>query len=362
MTSLDEPVSAARPRPLGVVINPASGRDARRLFARAMSSSPESKRNQVERILVGAAAAGVQKVVLVRDPFRIGDAAVEALGVDLEVDLRDIGASCHPRDTVKAVELMRDAGCGALAVLGGDGTSRIVASTWPDAAILPLSTGTNNVFPMMIEATVAGAAAGLVAAGVVSLEEATTRTKVARVEIDGEKSDLALIDAAHMVGDSTGNLLPFEPALMRTLVLARAEPAAVGLSSIGGLLEPCGIDDDFGVVVHIAPPGHGHALLAPISPGLYRPVSVAEVRRIALGERIEIVGPGLLAFDGDRERALRDGQRAAIRIERDGPRVIDPSRTLRAAAMAGAYRGRPHWHDHRDDAPAHHEHTGKDCC
>ena len=108
--------------------------------------------------------------------------------------------------------------------------------------------------------------------------------------------------------------------------------------------------------------GSGHALLAPISPGLYRPVCVGEVRRIALGERIEIVGPGLLAFDGDRERALRDGQRAAIRIERDGPRVIDPSRTLRAAAMAGAYSGRAHWHDHRDDAPTHHEHSGKDCC
>lgn len=356
------PSSSSGPRPLGIVINPSSGRDARRLFARAMSSSPESKRNQVERILVGAAAAGVKRALLVRDPFRIGDAAVEALGVDLEIELRDIGASCHPRDTVTAVEWMRAEGCGALAVLGGDGTSRIVAATWPDAPILPLSTGTNNVFPLMIEATVAGAAAGLVAAGAVALDVAATRSKVARIEIEGEKPDLALIDAAHMVGDSTGNLLPFDPALLRTLVLARAEPAAVGLSSIGGLLEPCGLDDDFGVVVHTALDGGGRSLLAPISPGLYRPVAVGEVRRIALGERIEIRGPGLLAFDGDRERALRDGQRATIRIERDGPFVIDPARTLRAAALAGAYSGRAHWHDHRDDHPDRHEHSGPDCC
>ena len=68
------------------------------------------------------------------------------------------------------------------------------------------------------------------------------------------------------------------------------------------------------------------------------------------------------AFDGDRERALRDGQRAAIRIERDGPLVIDPARTLRAAAIAGAYSGRGHWHDHRDAPPPQHEHTGPDCC
>jgi len=343
------------PRPLGIVINPASGRDARRLFARAMSSSPESKRNQVERILVGAAAAGVRRAVLVRDPFRIAAAAVEALGVDIEIDLRDVGACGQARDTVRAVEAMREAGCGALAVLGGDGTSRLVASTWPDAAILPLSTGTNNVFPLMVEATIAGAAAGVVAAGRVAADEAGARAKVARIEIEDEKDDVALIDAAHMVGDSTGNLLPFEPALLRTLVLARAEPAAVGLSPIGGLLEPCGADDEFGVLVRTAPDGGGRPLLAPISPGLYRPVSIAEVRRLALGERVEVQGPGLLAFDGDRERRLRDGQRAAIRIERDGPFVIDPGRALRLAATRGVYVDRGHWHDHRDG-------SGFECC
>jgi hypothetical protein len=337
------------------VINPASGRDARRLFARAMSSSPESKRNQVERILVGAAAAGVRKAVLVRDPFRIANAAVEALGVDIEIDLLDVGACGRPRDTLRAVEAMRAGGCGALAVLGGDGTSRLVASVWADAPILPLSTGTNNVFPLMIEATVAGAAAGVVAAGRVGLAEAAVRAKVARVEIEDEKDDVALIDAAHMVGDSTGNLLPFDPALLRTLVLARAEPAAVGLSPIGGLLEPCSAEDDFGVVVRTAPDGGGRPLLAPISPGLYRPVSIGSVERLALGERVEVRGPGLLAFDGDRERRLYAGQRAAVRIERDGPFVIDPARALRLAAARGVYVDRTHWHDHRDDA-------GLDCC
>ncbi len=344
------------PRPLGVVVNPASGRDVRRLFARAGSSSPDDKRNQVERILVGAAAAGVRRAVLVSDPFRIADAAVAALGVDLEIDLRDIRASAHPRDTARAVEVMREAGCGALVVLGGDGTSRLVAGAWADAPILPLSTGTNNVFPWMVEATVAGAAAGVVASGRVGLAEAASRAKVARVEIEDEKDDVALIDAAHMVGDSTGNLMPFDPELLRTLVLARAEPAAVGLSPIGGLLEPCGRDDDFGVVVEAAPEADGRPLLAPISPGLYRRVHVGEVRRVALGERVEVEGPGLLAFDGDRERPLADGQRATLRIERDGPWVIDPARALRRAAERGSYTGELHWHDHRDDG------EGPDCC
>ncbi len=78
MTSTDP----AQKRPLGIIINPVSGRDARRLFARASPSSHESKRNQVERIIVGAAASGVERVLLVHDAFRIADSAVEALGVD----------------------------------------------------------------------------------------------------------------------------------------------------------------------------------------------------------------------------------------------------------------------------------------
>jgi hypothetical protein len=203
---------------------------------------------------------------------------------------------------------------------------------------------------------VAGAAAGLVAAGQVPVAEAARRAKLVRVQVEDEKEDLALIDAVHMVDDSTGNLLPFDPGKMRTLVLSRAIPSAVGMSPVGGLLEPCSADDDFGVVVEcVARGAEGRTLLAPISPGLYRPVRVGGYRRLALGERIAVEGPGLLAFDGDRERKLAPGRRAWLRVERDGPFVIDAETTLAAAARRGVYLDRPHWHDHRDDA-------GFDCC
>ena len=38
---------------LGIIANPMSGRDSRRLTARAESVSHESKRNQISRIVVG---------------------------------------------------------------------------------------------------------------------------------------------------------------------------------------------------------------------------------------------------------------------------------------------------------------------
>jgi hypothetical protein len=167
----------------------------------------------------------------------------------------------------------------------------------------------------------------------VSLEEVAERSKWVRVAIEGEPDDLALVDVAFLANDHVGNLMPFETDKLRALVLSRAEPAAIGMSPIGGLLQPVGASDDGGLEVRCdslnAP---GRRLLAPISAGLYRPVNVTGVRKIALGEPVELVGPGVLAFDGDRERRLADGQRAYARVERAGPYVIRIERALALAA------------------------------
>ena len=341
---------------VGILTNPMSGRDVRRLAARASTTTLEIKRDQVARAVVGAAAGGAERVVIVRDPFRISTHAVENLTLHLKVETLDVGAELRAGDSARAAQAMRDAGCGALVVLGGDGTNRVVARAWPDAPIVPLSTGTNNVFPVSVEATAAGAAAGLVAAERVPLAEASNVAKVVRVSVDGEPDDLALIDVVLLVGDGTGNLMPFEPERMRRIVLARAEPSAVGTSPIGGLLHPCRADDDFGVVVSCSGTGEGRRLLAPISPGLFRPVHVLDCRPVALGEATQFEGPGVLAFDGDRERRLAPGQRATLRVVRDGPRVIDVERTLEIAARAGLFVGRDHWHDGIDEM------GGVDCC
>ena len=73
--------------------------------------------------------------------------------------------------------------------MGGDGTNRIVANAWKEATIVPLSTGTNNVFPEPVEATLAGSAAGLVAAGRVAVDEVATRAKLVWVRTpDGREN------------------------------------------------------------------------------------------------------------------------------------------------------------------------------
>lgn len=330
------------PSTIGILANPAAGRDVRRLAARASVSTLESKRDQVARAAVGALAAGVRRIAVLREPHRVSVGALESLAVDVEVEALDVGARLSAEDTRRAARRMRDLGCGAVIVLGGDGTNRAVAQAWPEAPIVPISTGTNNAFPSLVEATSAGLAAGLVASGALALEAVASRAKVVRARLPGGEEALALVDVVRLVDDTVGNLMPFEPTRIREVFLARAEPTAVGVSPIGGLLAPSRHEDDFGVRVRCV--GHddgGEPLLVPISPGLFGRVHVAAHRRLALGEACRIEGPGVLAFDGDREHELLPGACVEVRVVRDGPWVIDVSRALAEAAERRLLVGLP---------------------
>jgi hypothetical protein len=104
------------------------------------------------------------------------------------------------------------------------------------------------------------------------------------------------------------------------------------MSPIGGFLDPVGAADDCGLLVEM---GAGRTFAAPLSPGLFRQVSVARHRRVALGEAIAFDGPGVLALDGDRDHKLGDGLSASISIERDGPWTFDVAAAMRYAVRQG---------------------------
>jgi hypothetical protein len=319
---------------VAVIANPVSGRDVRRLLANAARSSIQDKVTIVRRVAIGAVAGGATRLVVLPDPHSIAKKALSTMQLDAEVVELTVPRTHDERETVAAAAALREMGVGAVVVLGGDGTNRVVAKGWADAPIVPLSTGTNNVFPAHIEPTIGGAAAGLVASGAVELDVAARRTKVVHVEIEGEEPDFALVDAVLTADTVVGDRTPFDAAKLRAAVIAIADPAAVGISPIGGLLQPCGRDEDAALSLRF---GEGRALTVPISPGLYTRVGVVSCDRIELGRSVEVRGPGILAFDGDRRRVLRDGQVAHLRVDRDGPWVIDVPQTMGAAAARGVF-------------------------
>jgi len=222
-----------------------------------------------------------------------------------------------------------------LITLGGDGTNRSIAQVWPEAILMPMSTGTNNVFPSLVEPTVAGAAAGLVATGVAPLDRAAPHTKMIHIRLDDDHHDQALIDVVTLADDFVGNLMPVDPVNLRDLLVSVSKPDSIGVSSIAGLLHSCAASDDAAVLARCG--AGGRFVRAPIAPGLYRNVPVLSVERVELGEPVELVGPTVLAFDGDREHRIEADRPAIAEVRRDGPRVIDVAEALKAGSEAGTF-------------------------
>ena len=75
---------------IGLCVNPMSGRDVRRLAARASNMTHEAKRDIVARIAAGADSAGVSDIYVMREPFRIAQLALEHMQLDAAVHVLDI--------------------------------------------------------------------------------------------------------------------------------------------------------------------------------------------------------------------------------------------------------------------------------
>ena len=324
---------------LALCVNPMSGRDVRRLAARASNMTHEAKRDMVARVAAGAEAVGVTDLYISREPFRIASLALQHMGLDLRVHVVETEISNDARDTERALHAFIEAGCTTIVTLGGDGTNRALVRAHSDVQLIPLSTGTNNVFPTLIEPTIAGMVAGMAAAGRLPEGEFARRCKVLRVKVLKQESaqqvvieDVGLIDAVQLRDDHIGNLLPFDAQRIERILLTRAEPDAIGMSPIGGFVDVVDAADDCGLLVEMGP---GRKFRAPLSPGLFREVSVRDVTRIPFGVPVVFSGPGVLALDGDRDYKLSATRSATITIARDGPQVFDVSAAMRYAVSHG---------------------------
>ena len=322
--------------PLGIAVNPASGKDVRRLVARASVFDNQEKCAIVRRALAGAINAGVRLVHYLPDSHEIARTAVTEFGDEIDAAPVVAPRSGSTLDTVAGARALESAGCRAVLTLGGDGTNRAFALGWRNAPLVPISTGTNNVFPVMVEATLAGAAAGLVAAGRLPLAAVARPAKTITVRIEGERDDIALIDAVVTAERFVGSRALLEGGLLRLALLTRADPAAAGITSIGGLVTPVSPETDHGLLLELDPAAD--RVNAPIAPGMYQSIGVAGSRTVPFGETITVTGPCVLAFDGERERSLKPGQQAHLTIDRDGPWVIDVVRAMHLAAEQGLFR------------------------
>lgn len=313
---------------VGIIANPAAGKDIRRLVSAASPTSDMAKIGIVRRALVGAVEGGAERVLIADDHKSLGRQALSGLGRDLDVPVEIIGDEVLPTSfhSRRMATQLRDLGVQALVTLGGDGTHRDIVKGWRDAPMVPVSTGTNNVFPRMIEATVAGHAAAVAATGRAPLHEIAYRSKVLDVRGEGIKDDLALVDIALVEGMFTASRAVWDVGALRELLVTTAEVATIGLSSIAARISPIGRTEPGGVHVRFGP---GRVVRAPIAPGLYHDVEVSNSTPLSPGSAVVLDGPGVLAFDGERDVVLAPGQQVTVSLNNDGPWVIDPTAALR---------------------------------
>ena len=327
---------------VGIIVNPAAGKDLRRLVAFGSTATHSEKVNAVVRILRALDALGVARVRIAPDPTNLGQRAIEATGDELAT----IDAAClelpwllgSRSDTERAATLMREQDFGCILVLGGDGTSRAVASHCGDVPLIPISTGTNNAFPRMLEGTLAGMAAACVVRALHG-EEALVQAPMLRLLADGEEVSHALVDIAVIDTLDRGALAIWEGQSIRELFLAQARPDSIGLSAIGGCLAP--LEPGCGEGLHlrlgeVGDPACTH-VIAPMAPGLVLRIAVEGSGRFS--ERIRVrAKEGVFAFDGEREMAIDGKRRWEVVFDPRGPRVVDVQRALALGIERGLFR------------------------
>jgi len=315
---------------VGIIANPASGKDIRRLVAYGSVFDNQEKVRILRRVLIGLAAVGVERICYMQDYFGIVERALSQIDVKVPIYALDFKLSGTQEDTIRAARIMESEGAACIVTLGGDGTNRAVVKGSAAVPILPISTGTNNVFPDMVEGTIAGLAAGLVARNLVPLAEVSFSHTKLEVIIDGKMVDLALVDALVYDDIFVGSRAVWDMEKVQTIFLNRGEPENIGISSIGGLIHPVRPQDPLGLCLELG--GNGRAVTAPVAPGMIRNVWISKQSIMQIGEEYRIrYAPSVLALDGEREVEVHQGQEAAIRLGIAGPTVVNVTRTMNAA-------------------------------
>jgi predicted polyphosphate/ATP-dependent NAD kinase len=350
-----EPVSQSKGKSregpiVGIIANPVSARDIRRVIANATALQITDRANIVLRVLACLKACGVEHVVMM--PENGGIRHHVRRGIDRAENQRtgefpllthfDWKITGTVLDTTRAAREMREQGVAAIVVLGGDGTHRAVVAACGDVPIAGISTGTNNAFPEHREPTITGLAVGLTVMGRVPDRTAYTSNKQLKVTV-GDQTEIALVDVAVVTERYVGARALWRTDSFRELFVTFADPEVIGMSAIAGLLKPVSRRDPHGLHVKLGNGSDARIVIeTPIAPGYLRGIGIRNYQRLAARKphRPDIAA-GSIALDGERELSFSDADDVSITLETDAFRTVNVSACMQYAAKKGLMRIQP---------------------
>lgn len=303
---------------VGLVANPVSSKDIRRLTMLARVVDIEEKANLVARFLVGIGSGSGVEVLGVDDQSGLLRRAIAVAGsAGPPIDFLPIEVEGSEADTRRAAAYLAERQAAALVTVGGDGTVRAAAEGWPRAPLVPLAAGTNNAFALTDDPSVVGLAT---ASAVTSSSDVFVPTTAVEVEtIEGRA--LAVIDAVVVRNRWVGAGAIWNTSELVEGLVTTSRRTAVGIASVSAAYGPLEPDH----VRHLYFGGK-RAVRAVFGPGLVLDVPVSGHVDLPIGAEVSLgEEAGMVALDGERRLPARSG---VVRVV-EGPRVLDLESALR---------------------------------
>ncbi len=324
---------------VGIIANPAAGKDIRRLVTYATIMDNVKKTDIVRRVILALDSTGVDEILIMPDHSNLGNRALDGIrqrDLRCRVCIIDMPIAGVAEDSMKTALFMYEQRADCIITVGGDGTNRVIARTCGPVPILPISTGTNNVFPFMVEGTTAGLAAGILAQGIVDQAKFVYPAKRLNIFKNGQLIDLALIDAVVLDEAFLGSKAIWDLSRVKAIITVQGHPSNIGMASIGGSFHPIRADEDRGLYLRI---GQGNIKVkAAFAPGMITEVGIEKFRILNMDERVEVTDkPSILALDGERELIVGLKDTVEIELCRQGPRVVKIMEILEEAVRKGFF-------------------------
>ena len=325
---------------VGIIANPFASMDIRRLVAYATTMGSYQKIGIVRRVILALGWVGIDEILIMPDRDNLGYRALTDIGqhkLKCQASILEMPITNESEDSMTATRIMKEQGVDCIVTMGGDGTNRVVARACGQIPIVPISTGTNNTFPFMVEGTTAGLAAGIIARGIVNQDTCIAASKKLDIIKNDEVVDLALIDAVVLDQQFIGAKAIWDLSHVKEVITTQCHPAYIGMASIGGSFHPISADDNEGLYLRTGE--NSLRVSAAIAPGIIGEVGIEEYRVLSLNERgrIKVEKLALIALDGEREVEIRPQDKIEIELNQNGPRVVRVKETLEEAARAGFF-------------------------
>ena len=306
---------------VGIIANPLSGKDIRRLVASASVVSTHMKSNEILKLYSGLVAYGIKKVYVMPDYSDISRRAREKYSGQIETLVMHTKILDAEETTIQVAKEMEANKVGCIIVFGGDGTCRLVSKYVKETPILPVSTGTNNLFPLNLEGTIAGIAAAKFCS-LKNIEKYCKREKKLEIYENSNLIDSSLVDVVISRTPYIGSRAIWDIKNIDEIFISKVRHDGIGFSSIGHSLLKKDLDFNEGVHISLGENDYGNPqkIISAIAPGKIEEIEILGWKKFDNNKNISIkLSSGTVALDGERTIEFNSSQKISVKLNIDGP-------------------------------------------